>query len=279
MRSIAAAVKGIATAVKDMITTRRLTMSINRRNFLSLAGCSLLLGAAGKTVAKASASHKPGTGKRYGMVIDLKMLHLHPKDMDRCIEACHSLHNVPKIDLPEHEIKWIWKEDFTAAFVEQDNHRLPEKVKKSQVLLLCNHCNNPACVSVCPTKATWKREDGIVMMDWHRCIGCRYCMAACPYGSRSFNWDNPRKHLDHDKITDAFPARMKGVVEKCTFCDERIARGKEPACVEACTSRALVFGDLNDRKSEIRHILDNKFSIKRKAELGTEPEVYYLLDI
>ena len=97
---------------------------------------------------------------------------------------------------------------------------------------------------VCPTQATWKREDGIVMMDWHRCIGCRYCMAACPYGSRSFNWLDPRPYIHNPN--PEFPTRTKGVVEKCNFCAERLGTGRPPACVEACPEKALVFGDLAD---------------------------------
>ena len=98
--------------------------------------------------------------------------------------------------------------------------RRPRRSTAKPVLVLCNHCDNPPCARVCPTEATWKRDDGIVMMDWHRCIGCRYCIAACPYGSRSFNWQRPAaasRQADPD-----YPTRTKGVVEKCTFCDERL---------------------------------------------------------
>jgi molybdopterin-containing oxidoreductase family iron-sulfur binding subunit len=131
-------------------------------------------------------------------------------------------------------------------------------------------------VKVCPTQATWKREsDGIVMMDWHRCIGCRYCVAACPYGSRSFNWRDPRPHIG--EINEDFPTRSRGVVEKCTFCEERLARGEMPACVESCKERALTFGDLEDPESEVRAILGSSYSIRRKPGLGTRPEVYYLV--
>jgi molybdopterin-containing oxidoreductase family iron-sulfur binding subunit len=128
---------------------------------------------------------------------------------------------------------------------------------------------------VCPTQATWKRDDGVVMMDWHRCIGCRYSIAACPYGSRSFNWQDPRPKIKD--ITPEFPTRQRGVVEKCNFCEERLARGLAPACVEACRHRGLVFGDLEDDDSEVRRILSVRHSIRRKPGLGTQPEVYYLV--
>ena len=113
------------------------------------------------------------------------------------------------------------------------------------------------------------------MMDWHRCIGCRYCMAACPYGSRSFNWFDPRPYIS--ELNPDYPTRTKGVVEKCTFCEERLAKGQAPLCVEACPEKALVFGNLADPKSEVRRLLDARFSIRRKPELGTHPEVFYLV--
>jgi molybdopterin-containing oxidoreductase family iron-sulfur binding subunit len=113
------------------------------------------------------------------------------------------------------------------------------------------------------------------MMDWHRCIGCRYCVAACPYGSRSFNWVDPRPRIK--ELNPDFPTRTKGVVEKCTFCEERLAKGQQPVCVEACKDKALVFGNLNDPKSEIRELLRTRHTIRRKPELGTQPELYYLV--
>ncbi|RKX59835.1 MAG: 4Fe-4S ferredoxin, partial [Thermodesulfobacteriota bacterium] len=119
-------------------------------------------------------------------------------------------------------------------------------------------------------------EDGIVMMDFHRCIGCRFCMAACPYGARSFNWYDPRKYLK--KVNPEYPTRTKGVVEKCLFCYERLVKGQLPACVEACPAKALHFGDLEDEESEINKILKNRIAIRRKEELGTGPSIFYLID-
>ena len=136
--------------------------------------------------------------------------------------------------------------------------------------VLCNHCANPACTRVCPTQATWKRDDGIVMMDWHRCIGCRYCMAACPYGSRSFNFVDPRPYIANSE--SRFPTRTKGVVEKCNFCEERLAEGKQPACVEACPEKALIFGNLaRPELGNSRKCSASRFAIQRKPELGTGP--------
>ena len=142
----------------------------------------------------------------------------------------------------------------------------------------CNHCDNPPCTRVCPTQATWKRDsDGIVMMDWHRCIGCRYCLAACPYGSRSFNWTDPRPHIE--EIREDYPTRTKGVVEKCNFCVERLAKGKIPACVEAgrrAGCDALFFGDLNDPDSEVSRLIAENQTTRIRENLGTEPKVYYI---
>jgi molybdopterin-containing oxidoreductase family iron-sulfur binding subunit len=115
----------------------------------------------------------------------------------------------------------------------------------------------------------------VVTIDWHRCIGCRYCMAACPYGSRSFNWQDPRPAIA--TINPDFPTRTKGVVEKCNFCEERLARKQMPLCVEACEEKALAFGDLERTDSEIRQVLRSRFAVQRKPELGTGPSVYYLI--
>lgn len=261
---------------------------MNRRKFLAFAGGSLALGFVGKKAVSVFADSNTEQKKRWAMVIDLKKMQETPGLQDAMIEACHKLHNVPHIDSVKDEIKWIWKEKFKYAFIEQENKLLPSEILNKDVLLLCNHCDSPPCTHVCPTKATWRREeDGIVMMDWHRCVGCRYCMAACPYGSRSFNWFDPRK--DIKEINPNFPTRTKGVVEKCTFCAELIVNGEyktldgkdnPPACVKACmamNSDAIVFGDLKDENSEVRKVLSKHYSILRKPELGTHPEVYYLI--
>jgi molybdopterin-containing oxidoreductase family iron-sulfur binding subunit len=255
-------------------------MSADRRVFLKAAGLTALSVAGGKALAQEGLAKdwlaRGGlSARRWAMVIDVRKCR-EVRDCTECTKACHHVHNVPKLDNPKHEIKWIWKESFENAFHEQEHDYTIDEVKHSLVPVLCNHCDNPPCVSVCPTQATWKREeDGIVMMDWHRCIGCRYCVVACPYGSRSFNWKDPRPFIDD--VQADFPTRMKGVVEKCTFCEERIAKGLIPSCVEACKERALVFGDLEDPNSEVRQLLKSNYTIRRKPGLGTEPEVYYIV--
>ena len=260
-------------------------MNSSRRGFLKFAGLSAV-GVAGSTVVatrtRASEEHEPPAteGKRLAMVIDLRKFSKDDPLLGTIAAACHDAHNVPDFaDDPKNEVKWIWTEDFETAFHEQEFHYIREDLKGKPTLLLCNHCDNPPCTRVCPTQATWKRaSDGVVMMDWHRCIGCRYCVVACPYGSRSFNWKDPRKAPNLAKIENTYPTRMRGVVEKCTFCDERLARGQQPACVEACDNDEIVFGDLNDPESEVRQLLAEHLAIRRKPGLGTQPEVYYIVE-
>ena len=256
-------------------------MGMDRRAFIKLAGVAAV-GVAGvgpRILAgeeqRQTGRHAVAAGKRWAMVVDLGKCR-RAGDCTKCIDACHHEHNVPDFDNAKDEVKWVWKDTFEHAFHEQEHDATPEEVRQSPVLLMCNHCDRPPCVKVCPTGATWKREgDGIVMMDWHRCIGCRYCMAACPYGSRSFNWRDPRPHIE--ETNRGYPTRMRGVVEKCTFCEERLAKGKMPACVEACSAGALVFGDLEDPDSEVRRVLEDSFAIRRKPELGTGPGVFDLV--
>jgi molybdopterin-containing oxidoreductase family iron-sulfur binding subunit len=254
-------------------------MKMDRRKFLKLTGLTAACGLAIKHPLNFIASAQipegtPLTAGKWAMVIDLKKC-ISEKGCRDCIDACHSVHNVPEFGNPKDEIKWIWKEPFEHAFHDQEHEYIQKELKHAPTLLLCNHCDDPPCVKVCPPKATWKREDGIVMMDWHRCIGCRYCMAACPYGSRSFNWRDPRPFIKD--IRRDFPTRTRGVVEKCTFCEERLFKGLLPACVEECKPKALVFGDLEDPDSEVRRLLDSSYSIRRKPGLGTKPDVYYLV--
>ena len=262
-------------------------MKESRRSFLKIAGVSALgLTAASNAHAigeyfipseQAIKDQKVSTADRWGMVIDTRKLN--HETNQKMMEACHVTHNVPT--LPEkykkQEVKWVWEDEYSNAFTEIHNEFQSEEAEHAPILMLCNHCENPPCVQACPTKATFKREDGIVLMDFHRCIGCRFCMAACPYGSRSFNFQDPRNGLEERKPTNPqFPTRTKGVVEKCNFCAERLAVGKQPACVEV-SQGALVFGDLSDETSEIRKVLKENYTIRRKASLGTGPSVFYIV--
>jgi len=277
-------------------------MDKNRRNFLKVAGISTLAGLGGTAVvdrlvgganlaqAAAEAGHNVDQAKasqghgeqhdpsvnRYGMIIDIKKFQQDPSLGEKAVTACHSVHNVPQFPDKKDEIKWIWMTNFENAFPANPNPYLDEATEKHQLPILCNHCDQPPCVRACPTKATFRNKDGIVMMDYHRCIGCRFCMAACPYGSRSFNWRDPEAFVKN--ANHVYPRRMRGVVEKCNFCDERVGAGKQPACVEACgESKAIVFGNLNDPNSEIRKMLKENHTIQRNPALGTIPSVFYIV--
>lgn len=263
-------------------------MEANRRKFLRIGGaCALGLSTLGIWDALAESSEQQASDKaealragRWGMAIDMKKCWENGKPGCReCILACHASHNVPDIGNRKEEIKWIWTEKYENAFPEQLSGLEPPNLREKPFLVLCNHCENAPCARVCPTRATFKRPDGITMIDYHRCIGCRYCMAACPYGARSFNFREPREHIKTE-LNRAFPTRERGVVENCNFCEERLGAGKVPACVEACKKQncgAIVFGDLEDPGSEVRKLLAAHFSVRRKPELGTQPGVYYII--
>ena len=257
-------------------------MEMDRRGFLRVAGLGALGAglAGGRLLApgEALASEEAGAargGVRWAMVVDLRKEC--PDGCAVCTKACHEKHNVPTLAERRHEVKWIWKTQWKNAFVEPAQQVEPPGHQERPVMVLCNHCENPPCVRVCPTKATFKRPDGIVAMDFHRCIGCRFCMAGCPYGSRSFNWVDPRTGLPGGKATNPdFPTRMRGVVEKCNFCTELL--GKQlPWCVQACPEGILTFGDINRQDSAVRGLLTEHHTIRRKAHLGTDPQVYYIV--
>lgn len=258
-------------------------MTTSRREFLKIAGASaltLITFPVIPTGAKENVripgqdftSAKPLKARRWAMAIDTSKC---SKDCTDCIVACHTIHNVPDFGNPKDEVKWIWQEPFAAVFPDNQHAYSGQAIQKMRLPVLCNHCANPSCVRVCPTQATFKRPDGIVMMDYHRCIGCRLCMAGCPYGARSMNFRDPRPFIA--KINPDFPTRTKGVVEKCNFCQERLVKGLLPACVLACKEKALVFGDLEDPRSDIQILLKERFSLRRKAHLGARPQIYYIV--
>ncbi len=254
---------------------------MNRRDFLKVIAAAGIGGAVviegldsfGVEAAEMKKNSNALQAKHWGMVIDVNKFQK-AEDFQRVAEACHRYHNVPDIGDANHEVKWIWKEDFEHTFAEMENRYLSEEIKTMNFPVLCNHCEEPACVRVCPTKATFKRPDGIVAMDYHRCVGCRFCMAGCPFGARSFNFVDPRPFIE--QVSTEFPNRTKGVVEKCTFCVERLEKGLNPVCVEASRG-GIIFGDLEDPNSEIRKFLRDNFAIRRKVELGTGPSVYYVI--
>ena len=244
-------------------------MILSRRRFIGLAA-ALALPAAPDSGRRYRVSPAALTAGRWAMVIDSRGLS-RPERLAAVIAACHSFHNVPETP-PPRRMDWIQRHSFAQAFPGAAPDFFPADLGHRTFLTLCNHCRNPPCVRVCPTGASFRREDGIVGMDFHRCIGCRYCMAACPYGARSFNFEDPRLAVVHP----GYPPRERGVVEKCTFCAERLSVGRLPLCVEAAEG-AIAFGDLADPASPVRTLLAEHFALRRRPELGTEPGVYYIV--
>ena len=154
-------------------------------------------------------------------------------------------------------------------------------VRMTYLPINCQHCDEAPCVKVCPVGALRKREDSIVFLDWDRCIGCRYCLAACPYGIPAFNWRAPVQFPDNSQVkigAPEVPVRPVGVAEKCTFCFHRVDKGNfTPMCIEVCPAGARFFGDLDDPLSEVSRIIQTKPTMRLREELGTEPSVYYVL--
>lgn len=200
----------------------------------------------------------------------------------RCAQACHVENNhdrpsansyirVLEIDKGTVDLAW-GTADYAGPVPKKDKYYMPVQ---------CHQCDRPPCVSVCPVEATWKEDDGIVVVDYNWCIGCRYCEAACPYHARRFNWTRPEIPADEVNPDQGYLSnriRPQGVMEKCTFCLHRTRRGDLPACLEACPTGSRVFGDLNDPKSPIRWVLENKRVFVLKEDLGTLPRFFYFFD-
>jgi Fe-S-cluster-containing dehydrogenase component len=227
-------------------------------------------------------SDKPAIdGTLFGYALDLSRC----VGCRRCVYACVKENNLSR-DPQIHyiEVLQMAKEkgiDFADSNAQYNPAKVPEK-GYFYVPVQCQQCRNPQCVTVCPVKATWQEPDGIVVVDYNWCIGCRYCMAACPYGARHFNWGEP--HVPVEELNTEMHylgnrPKKKGVVEKCTFCIQRSREGKYPACVEICPVGARKFGNLLDPESEIRYILENKRVLVLKQELNTQPKFYYFFGI
>jgi molybdopterin-containing oxidoreductase family iron-sulfur binding subunit len=200
----------------------------------------------------------------------------------RCAEACHKENNHDRrtnnsyIRVLEMEQGSMDMERGTAVY----DHPVPAP-GKFYMPVQCQQCENAPCVKVCPVQATWAEPDGIVVVDYNWCIGCRYCEAACPYHARRFNWTKPElpaEEINPDQAYLSNRIRPQGVVEKCTFCLHRTRAGRLPACLEACPTGARVFGNLLDPDSEIRWVLANKRVFVLKEELGTRPRFFYFFD-
>jgi Fe-S-cluster-containing dehydrogenase component len=199
-----------------------------------------------------------------------------------CVEACINENNLDRAAATQY-IRIFEMEDGVVDLEEADatfQHDVPAE-GHFYMGTQCFQCANPPCVKVCPVGATWQEPDGITVVDYDWCIGCRYCMAACPYWARRFNWSDPVVPADQVNANQHYlgnRARKKGVVEKCTFCIQRTRSGRLPACAEACPTGARVFGNLLDPDSEIRWVLANKKIFRLKEDLKTEPRFWYFTD-
>lgn len=217
-------------------------------------------------------------------------------DMDRCsgcgacVVACQVENNVPTpgADQSEQARAIYWMDLLTT-----ETGEFPD-IKLEVMPVPCMQCDDPPCTKVCPVGATYLNDEGIVAQIWDRCIGCRYCMAACPYSRRYFNWDHPDWNTtEQQALNPSVATRPEGVVEKCTFCHHRIRDCKEQAraderkltdndlrhltaCASACPAQAITFGDLNDPKSDVSRLHKSPRATRLLEELGTKPKVVYL---
>ncbi len=200
----------------------------------------------------------------------------------KCVEACHRENNHDRATNQSY-IRVLELDKGSMGLGSADStydHPVPAK-DKFYMPVQCQQCDEPPCTDVCPVEATWKEEDGIVVVDYNWCIGCRYCEAACPYHARRFNWKKPEipaAEVNPDQGYLSNRIRPQGVVEKCHYCLHRTRKGRLPACLEACPTGARVFGNILDPDSEIRWLLDNKRVFVLKEELGTKPAFFYFFD-
>ena len=221
---------------------------------------------------------RPIPGVKFGYAINLTKCNGNGK----CMEACNKENNhhrgvdqsyIRVLEMPKGSMEM---EHGNTTY----EHEVPQD-DKYYMPVQCQQCDNPPCVTVCPVEATWKEEDGIVVVDYNWCIGCRYCEAACPYHARRFNWEQPEIPADEINPDQGFLSnriRPQGTMEKCHFCLHRTREGRAPACLEVCPTGARVFGDLNDPNSDINWVLKNKRVFVLKEELGTQPSFFYFFD-
>ena len=239
-----------------------------RRNFLGKVGATVVGATLGPGIflhglAQAKSPSDPvSASTRWGMLIDSNRC---GTGCDACVRGCNDEHGLTQHAHPATDAQWIRKLD---AHDPQTNHNI-------SLPMMCQHCEHPPCVDVCPTGASFRRADGIVLVDKHLCIGCRYCMMACPYKARSFIHETL-----HDQLS--YAPRGKGTVESCTLCVHRVdAKGKDaiPACAEACTAdghKAMVFGDMNDPDSELSRRLSALGGKQIRADLGLNTGIRYV---
>lgn len=206
---------------------------------------------------------------RYGMVIDTKKcIGCHV-----CAMACKTENNLP------NDVWWnrIFTDNGGEMGFDMVGGSYPDNLQFGYIPVACQHCENPACVKVCPVGATYKDpETGVVRQDYDKCIGCRMCMAACPYNARTFNWNEPVRATGASYGDARVPERGRGVMEKCTLCKERTDEGDEPMCVRCCPADARVFGDLDDPDSAVSRLRRKQSAEVLLEEKGTRPQVFYV---
>jgi molybdopterin-containing oxidoreductase family iron-sulfur binding subunit len=219
----------------------------------------------------------PMPGVLYGYALDLSRC----IGCRRCVYGCVEENNQSR-DPQTHWITVLEMDKEEGVNLQNANafydHETVPAPGKFYMPVACQHCENPPCVKVCPVQATWKEPDGIVVIDYDWCIGCRNCIAACPYGARRFNWGKPSIPKDELNPNTEYLGnrpRQRGVVEKCSFCLQRVRKGLYPKCVEVCPVGARKFGNLLDPESEIRYIIENKRVYILKEELNTQPKFFY----
>jgi Fe-S-cluster-containing dehydrogenase component len=205
----------------------------------------------------------------------------------RCAHACLKENNQSRDTAGDIEMSYIRVLELNKGAINletstayYDPESVPQK-DKYYMPVQCHQCRQSPCTKVCPVQATWQEPDGLVVVDYNWCIGCRYCMAACPYDARRFNYKKPTispEAINPDQGYLSNRIRPKGVVEKCTFCLQRTRAGKYPACLEVCPTGARVFGNLLDPDSEISYILNHKRVYILKEDIGTLPRFYYFFD-
>ena len=205
----------------------------------------------------------------YGLVIDL----------ERCIgcQACAincSQENNVALDKQWNRVLTEGGDGMDTAAGAYPEDGRDGTLQMNHLPMACQHCQNAPCVKVCPVNATYKRDDGIVEIDYDKCMGCRYCMAACPYNARVFNWDEPTTHPAEG--TGHVEQRPTGVVEKCTFCSHRVEADLDPACVVGCPADARIFGDFDDETSTVSKYVDKYSTGQLLDDLETDPNTYYI---
>jgi molybdopterin-containing oxidoreductase family iron-sulfur binding subunit len=226
---------------------------------------------------------KPLDGVEFGYALNLTRC----IGCRKCAHACLAENNQSRDDANDIEMSYIRVLEMKKGSINletstafYDPESVPQK-DKYYMPVQCHQCAESPCTKVCPVQATWPEKDGVIVVDYNWCIGCRYCMAACPYDARRFNYKKPtikpeQINPNQDYLSNRL--RPKGVVEKCTFCLQRTRAGKYPACLEVCPTGARVFGNLLDPNSEINYILNNKRVYILKEDVGTQPRFYYFFD-